>query len=317
MSVLYVIGNGFDLHHGLLTGFADFRRYLSEVNPALERAINEHLSLDDQWSTLEAALATLDADELVDSLGMFLPSYSADDWSEAGHHDFDYEVGELTSALSADLLTHVGDWIRRVPRLTKMQALAAGTFLPIDPDARFMTFNYTPTLADVYGVPGMRTWQLHGRSIDPKSELVLGHGWKASPAPPLPVRSRDEEDDDDGPEEDARISQGRRRVEAYLRETYKPVETIIHEGRPFLEGLRDVTQVWVFGQSLDAVDLPYFAEIARCVQPSAHLGFSWFADDEREHHAAALIRAGFDPACITCGRLDQWGRARILDDRRA
>jgi len=292
----------------------DFRRYLGKVNPALERAINEHLSLDDQWSTLEAALATLDADELVDSLGMFLPSYSDEDWSEAGHHDFDHEVGELTSALSADLLVHVSDWIRRVPRLSKAQALAERTFLPIDPGARFVTFNYTPTLADVYGVPDTRTWQLHGRSIDPGSELVLGHGSKARPAPPLPVRPRDEEDDDSAPEEDSRVSQGRHRVEAYLRDTYKPVETIIKGGQPFLEGLGDVTQVWVFGQSLDAVDLPYFAEIARRVRPSAHLGFSWFGDDEREHHAAALIQAGFDPAGITCGRLDRWGRTRAPDD---
>ena len=61
---LYVIGNGFDLHHGLRTGFGDFRYHLSEeIGGECEETVEEYLcELEGDWSNLESALAHLDSE---------------------------------------------------------------------------------------------------------------------------------------------------------------------------------------------------------------------------------------------------------------
>lgn len=305
MTTLYIVGNGFDLYHRLPTSFAQFRHYVRATDGDLARAIDDYLPVDRQWSDLEVALAGLDPDDVVDTLGMFLPSYGDDEWSDAGHHDFSYEVQRLTSALSDGLVERFGEWVRQVPRLTAAQAMAGGNYLPVDPAAWFITFNYTPTLADVYAVPASQTWHVHGRSLDPTSRLVLGHGWIPELTPAAPTWSSPAPDGEDDGEGDIRIAHGRQYVEDYFRATYKETGRIIEDGRAFLCSLHEVTQIYVLGHSLADVDLPYFVAIADHVHPHAHVWFSWYEPDDQAHHAAALEAAGFEPSTFTCGTLNE------------
>lgn len=41
MTKLFVLGNGFDLKHGLETSYGDFREYLRVKHPKLEKRITE------------------------------------------------------------------------------------------------------------------------------------------------------------------------------------------------------------------------------------------------------------------------------------
>jgi len=47
----------------------------------------------------------------------------------------------------------------------------------IDPTAFFLTFNYTPSLQELYGVPDRRILHIHGEANLPDSDLILGHAW--------------------------------------------------------------------------------------------------------------------------------------------
>ncbi len=83
---LYVIGNGFDLCHGIPSSLAQFKRYVQATDRDVYREIEEYLPAQADWSDLELALASMDA--LIDNLGHFMASYVAEDWSDSGHHDF-------------------------------------------------------------------------------------------------------------------------------------------------------------------------------------------------------------------------------------
>ena len=74
---LYVIGNGFDLHHGMPTQFADFRTFARKAAPDVFRAVDRYVPVSANWSDLEDALAALDVETVKDDLSCFMPSYCA------------------------------------------------------------------------------------------------------------------------------------------------------------------------------------------------------------------------------------------------
>lgn len=91
-STLYIIGNGFDLWHGIPSGLGDFKEYVQNTNNDVYREVEEYLPAGENWNSLERALAELDADMVIDNLSHFMASYGNEDWSDSGHHDFQYEV---------------------------------------------------------------------------------------------------------------------------------------------------------------------------------------------------------------------------------
>nr|WP_292620255.1 AbiH family protein [Mesorhizobium sp.] len=55
--------------------------------------------------------------------------------------------------------------------------------IPIDLGAKFLNFNYTPSLQDLYGVPDANILHIHGAARDPDAKLILGHGWMPPKSP--------------------------------------------------------------------------------------------------------------------------------------
>ena len=60
----YIIGNGFDLYHGLTTSYADFCQYVKENDKALyeflERYVYFESDKDGLWNNFEQNLGTFD-----------------------------------------------------------------------------------------------------------------------------------------------------------------------------------------------------------------------------------------------------------------
>ena len=47
---LYIIGNGFDLHHGINSSYKDFQEWMYENNPdVIEKADEIYGICDDEW----------------------------------------------------------------------------------------------------------------------------------------------------------------------------------------------------------------------------------------------------------------------------
>lgn len=67
-NTLYIIGNGFDLHHGLNTSYLDFRNYCASSLPSLWRFLSEiygdMINNDMWWSDFENMLGCVNYDNL-------------------------------------------------------------------------------------------------------------------------------------------------------------------------------------------------------------------------------------------------------------
>jgi hypothetical protein len=103
-TTLYIIGNGFDLHHGIPSAYKDFGTFVKPNDPEIYGLIEEYFGIDDGfWSDFEARLAHFDADTLSEYASNFLVSYGADDWTDSYHHDYQYEIDRVVKALSRGL----------------------------------------------------------------------------------------------------------------------------------------------------------------------------------------------------------------------
>ncbi|AVI86657.1 MULTISPECIES: bacteriophage abortive infection AbiH family protein [Pseudomonas syringae group] len=252
MQTLYVIGNGFDLHHGLPTQYKHFKDFLRTEDSEVYDWVDSYVPAENDWSDLEAALAYLDTDNIVSELEMFLASYSDENWSDSGHHDFQYEVDRVAIGLSRTLQAKFGDWIRSIgiPDRADVKTLLQG----LDRSAAFLTFNYTSTLTKLYGVPTDHILFIHGDGAVEASELVLGHAWETKDRVSM-QGSLDEED------HDHRIMEAFGTLDEYFESTFKPSKLIIQQNAVFFESLGSIREVVVLGHSLSDVDRAYFVAL--------------------------------------------------------
>ena len=251
---LYVIGNGFDLWHGIPSSYAQFRDYVRRHDRDLFDDVDRYLPAGEEWSDLESALADIDVDSIIDDLGHFMPSYGAEDWSDAGHHDFQYEVDQVVQRLSTELRARFGEWIRTL--VIPTPGTAAKRLKSIDAAAAFLTFNYTSTLGDLYAVPDAHVLHIHGEARLQDSELILGHGWN-------PARRRSLNDRPDIEELDTRLTEAHDTLDDYFSRTFKPSEQLIREHQAFFDQLEAIATVHVLGHSLSDVDLAYIQALLR------------------------------------------------------
>lgn len=269
MTRLFIIGNGFDIHHGVNSRYTDFAEWLKGVDRGVFNAVEEFIPtyIDSEgkqlnaWSDLENNLANFDTDQLMDYGDNFLPSYGADDWSDAGHHDHEYELERVISTVSVKLHERFVEWLRTL-------AIPTATLFPVtvvDPHGKFLNFNYTPTLQWIYGATDVL--HIHGSLLDEASEIVLGHGWE--PESREKLASHINEDTD------TRVAGGYKLIDDYFNETFKPTEKIIERNRAFFESLHDVTEVFVLGHGMAEVDRLYYFEILDFVPKSTRWTISY------------------------------------------
>lgn len=264
---LFIIGNGFDLHHKIASRYSDFASYLKGKDRAVFDIAEEYVVPErDLWSYLEERLAEVDVDQIEEYASNFLVSYGADDWSDAFHHDYEYEIEQICAAISSTLRSHFADWVRQIV----IPSHAVSSVRCMDSTSLFLNFNYTSTLQRLYGVPDSRVLHIHGSAQDPTTEIILGHGWDRQVSD---LRSRFTDEDTD-----VRVTGGFQLIDDLLACTFKPTKEILKRNKSFFENLSCVTQIYVLGHSLAQVDAPYFNEVLSNVNPNAQWVVSFYSD---------------------------------------
>ncbi|TGQ13587.1 AbiH family protein [Mesorhizobium sp. M00.F.Ca.ET.217.01.1.1] len=81
---------------------------------------------------------------LIDDVSGFLVNYGADEWSDSHHHDYQYEISQAMEAVSVRMRERFGDWVRQLA--VPDPSTTAAKRLPLDLTAKFLNFNYTPSL---------------------------------------------------------------------------------------------------------------------------------------------------------------------------
>ena len=298
-STLYVLGNGFDLHHGLATGFPDFKQYVMAKQPDINDRMEEYLAgLDENWCNLEEALAYFDVDTLIDRAGDFLVGYGADDWSDSYHHDYQFEIEQVVRAISGGLKDQFYSWLQEIKIPNSKESPPA--LLEVNSAAKFFSFNYTPTLQKLYGVKASEIVHIHGVLTEAAGDVILGHGWVLEDRPIL--------DEGQDPESiDTRVMEGNHLIDGYFQDTFKPTDKLIQRHQQFFSSLAQVSDIYVWGHSLSSVDMPYFFEIARSTKqtnPTWHV--SHYSASSVAHNEAAMVGLGVSPAKIKHHKLDQY-----------
>lgn len=288
---LYIIGNGFDIFHGVKSKYSDFKEYVEKNDNDLFEALEEYFNTDELWSDFEETLAYIDTDKIVDDASDFLVSYGADDWSDAYHHDYQYEVQRAIDVVTVSLKEHFTKWILSldIPDTIKLE-------LPVS--SLYLTFNYTDTLERTYKIPPAQIIYIHNKAINETSTLILGHSRQ-----PTPDNSFDKEADWE--DQDVRVAEGNRILDSYFEETYKNTDTIIKENKSFFGKLSSIEEVFVLGHSISPVDIKYFQTVFNTVSKNSTWTVSYYSDDQKEKFTETLISIGVSADKINLVKLTE------------
>ncbi len=290
MSKLFIIGNGFDLAHGLPTAYSCFHRYLQETYPDADEECasvpwattghhGEELYDEDEvagylmnllsrtaeenWSDFEETLGRLDFDEDFEEL----PEQIDRDGDRNYFHEA-YQNEDLASQLSGcvpQILDLFSEWVGTID-ISKAKPKAAFRKL-IDPSQDlFLNFNYTQTLEEVYGI--QKICHIHGTLGE---DLMVGHG----------AESRFDED---------HWSHyiGSEGGIGFIQETLrKDTAGALEKHRDFFQKLTSgLSSVYSYGFSYSEVDKVYLKEICRIADTSSVMWYlhNYPLDDDRKRH---------------------------------
>lgn len=280
MSLLYIIGNGFDLHHGMRSSFTHFKEYVRNRDRDVFDACEKLLPARGDWSNLEEALGSVDSEDLLSEGDSFLVSYGADNWSDSSHHDFQWAVDKAATSISSCLVALLTDWISTMDEGCRDPKV----LLALDDDARYFSFNYTKTLSDIYQIPKEQVCFPHGSISDDPANLILGHAWEAHD------RLQDQADE----ESDMRVTEALVRIDDYFKESYKPCSEIIESLSEYFESLQLVDQVSVLGHSLHEVDQDYYHAIIDSISPAAQWTVTYHSNADLRQNVDRCAQLGIE-----------------------
>lgn len=151
IMTLYIIGNGFDLAHGLETSYCDYRRF---IKANLERHYKWDFILDfypddyEFWSDIEFNVCKINIKHYL-SLKKVFGFGLLDDLLRQIHYSFEAFILNRESSV-----------------------FSTKSLFRFDSNSYFFTFNYTSVLEDVYGIDKNKILYLHNDIAGPSMEIL-------------------------------------------------------------------------------------------------------------------------------------------------
>lgn len=273
MTTLYIIGNGFDLYHGLPTCYRQFYTFAKETLDELCEYYSLDFSKDEPWCDFEASLGKYDWKALYTTYDY--TDVASEDFkpSEAfGLHD---ELAEQSDQLVEIIRRCFQEWIESIDIST------AKAKLDISKNAYFITFNYTSTLELIYKIDETKILHIHGRA-DILDDLIFGHG---------ETIEEEQEVDENGDSTRTIFSDAENAAKYPFYALKKPVDDILTTHENFFETIKNMREIIIMGHSLNRIDLPYFKKIAKLNPDSIWKVYLHDATD-KDKHMENLIQCG-------------------------
>ena len=297
---LFIIGNGFDLAHGLKTTYEDFRHYLLEEYPDADseefvmpdvymmpdggEAIDDETAVSfimriisltegDNWKDVEATLGILDFSECFDWI-----TYDRDSDGDIDPWKQVYRNEDIASNLvlpMTKITKYFSDWINTIELSVKIPVKNDFVMLMNADEDLFLTFNYTETLEQAYGAKNI--CHIHGMQGE---ELLFGHG-----------------NDTDNSEENMKDYIGAEnaldQIQASLR---KNTDSAIEKHQDFFDRIDSmVDKVYSFGFSFSEVDTIYIEQICKRLKNPNVVWFLNSYDDKakRYEYMKSISKCGY------------------------
>lgn len=256
---LFIIGNGFDVAHGLRTSYIDFRKFLDDtdweylvnlekpygfVPESNQEWVEKHL-----WREFESNLSAINEDEIVDgcmSIEMGLEG------GDIGIEDTLNEYWEDQYGYISKLNDYIKTWVEQI----EIEKIKKTSKIKRNSNDVFFSFNYTLLLEKLYKIDSSQIVHIHG-SIDEENDIspVIGHG---NTEIINTVKAKADEATENFWEKDTSIYNA---LANYYKRTLKDVNYYVNVHNHFFKQLKPVEQVFVIGHSFGDVDLPYFKKV--------------------------------------------------------
>jgi len=298
MPNLFIIGNGFDIEHGLPTEYKCFRQFLideydADENVALSEpsiTIGHHgdeypnasevaslvsrmlvdASIDSEWNNFEESLGNFEYDEFFDLCTIQDREGDVDLWHTSNNME---DVSSSLLRAIPHLKVLFTEWIDTI----KISSLRKPRFVSImDPNRDlFLNFNYTLTLEKIYGCKNV--CHIHGKQ---GSQILVGHG----------DDTKDTRDSDNTYYPEA-ISNLADIKQALRKDTTKALE----QNRTFFDSVANIDNVYSIGFSYNDVDLVYIKEICRQLDAKPYVWtFHDYAGDRPKFMHFKTVITNFD-----------------------
>ncbi|MCY8318784.1 bacteriophage abortive infection AbiH family protein [Bacillus vallismortis] len=291
MSSLFIIGNGFDLAHGLPTRYKDFYNYLLKTYPDAE-GLDPSFGI--QTIQMPDGSEEFNTDELVAFLINTISEVSGEDWndfeSSLGRLNFDNDLYVMETLFedenddsslfrmayrnedatanfykaSLKIKDLFSEWINTID-VSDVEPKDSFDSLINSLEDTFLTFNYTPVLEEVY--EAYDVYPIHGQQ---NNEIIIGHG----------------EDDKEIINSFVGSEYSLAQIHSALRKNTKEIiERAQEEFYELLSG--DIEKVYSYGFSFSDVDLPYISEICKRLDTE---NITWYLNDFKYEETGELFK---------------------------
>ncbi|MCU7618472.1 bacteriophage abortive infection AbiH family protein [Chryseobacterium sp. PBS4-4] len=288
---LFVIGNGFDITHGIPCKFSDFYMYLKRFRYDVLDYMEKYYDIEENsklWSDFENALeSNIVYDSLKEIINDYPPNLTSNhcDWFEAETY-VEQECQELLDYIRIGF----EEWINF------LEISSVDKKFTLDSNDLFMTFNYTETLENVYGIAEKNILHIHNKV---GGKLIFGHGKETEK---FNVKSAlygnenifemvDEygnvESSEVGHEKFAEIE-----VIKFYNKMRKPTEEVIDDNQLFFSNISEIKEVIVWGLSYSDIDFPYIKKISKSINNNIKWTLSYFSESDRDQAINTMQRLG-------------------------
>lgn len=267
---LYILGNGFDLYHGIKSSYQHFNEYVYKKDPSLSIDVDEYLfDSEENWCDFENSLGEVDPNRVYKSVES--EYLKGNDYESSDIHAMNDAISFAFEGINEGFETAFYNWINSldIPVRSDFDEL-----LDIDANSTFLSFNYTDTLQKIYNVPIENVIHIHGKFANP----IYGHGnlklkeYKDEPWCPVDEMLED--------------------LQRFFDNNKKDVLGILAQNASFFKSLAHIEEVHVIGHSLNDVDLPYFTEVKKHIKRSAKWRVTYYKGDEKDKHSLQLNKIG-------------------------
>ena len=280
---LYVIGNGFDVHHWIDSKYTDFKEWVRKNKDAdLIGLMDTFFSNEcDFWADIENALGDYREDEITE----FCEPESSEDFRLEHPGQWQAGVEDGIPYIFGNVMDRFRDAFNEWVRSIDIDSIEADLQLPAA--SKYLTFNYTETLERYYHIPEQNVLHIHGNRLANGDEFVIGHNNH---------RDINEPFEDDGqllPYQNAYSE-----VIGVMNQWVKQPTGIIAQHRDFFSSLNKCRAVSVMGLSYNDIDMPYLMEVAMSVAPGCKWWLYYYSEKDYERAVASVSALGLKDYCL-------------------
>jgi len=307
---LYIIGNGFDLYHGLDTRYQSFANFLKDRNWEVYDLAIEYYYLPDiahqddiendeynAWSKFEEALSNLDYEQVLEDKSDYAANLYDPDFRDRDWHSYQIEMEMIVDKLTKDLINIFKDFILHINYPNQI----GSEKISIHRNSLFLNFNYTDTLERYYDIRIESICYIHNKASE-DNEIILGHGINPKNFKPQkiePPKDLSEEEyemwrEDMSDKYDYSYESAKSEILEYYEKSFKNSNEIIKQNEHFFERLRNIKNVYVLGHSISDVDLKYFIKVKESIKKNAIWNISYHSEKEKDKHFETLVKIGIE-----------------------